>query len=202
MSWFRRLTKEAPEEATPIQLPIRVSSKARGVIDEGMLIILATLRMRVKNELITKLLRDGSSFNRSSLLMLVEEGIASLVHEKETAVAYLTSTMQRARKRGGIPEHSNDYRKADVRGLELRIQVEHGLAETLRAALDDTEMIDKVVDDARQSALDEIIRPLKSTRLSAPIPISPDQKARALQSLAADLGNAEQEFRTGKPAAR
>ena len=145
-------------------------------VDEGMLVVAAALRMSAKNRLIVGVLRDRGTYDESGLADAVRDEIDALIAEKERTAERLIAVVARASNRRGDALHQSDYRRADAGAIELRRSIELALADRLRAARDDDQAVEAIVDEARGSAMEEMFRPRYLA--SAPRDADPDYAER------------------------
>lgn len=153
MAWWRRARQE-PEPSAAV-----ANEDVSRLVDEGLLIALAAIRMGVKNELILRTLRDGQSFDRDELLAIARDEIAQIVEEKTASARALRRVRARASRRHGNPRHGSDYGPEDLDALERRRRIDLGIAKSLSEKLEDDEYLGELVDQARNSAMDEMFRP-------------------------------------------
>lgn len=127
------------------------------LVDEGMLIIRAALRLAAKNQLIIRALRDEELYDRAELAAAVRAEMAELADEKEADAARLKKAGTRAARRRGRAVHQTDYRSGDVSALALRERINRRLAARLRQLADDDAFVDGVLEGARDAAMSELL---------------------------------------------
>lgn len=147
------------------------------MVDEGVLIVAAGLRLQAKNRLIVDVLAHGGDFDRSALTTDVRDELATIADAKRAGAETLLEQAERAAQRTGLPDHGSDYRRRDVDGLRLRSRVDDALADVLEHLVRDGRIVDEIVEAARAGALADIVQP-RLTVASAPL-ASEDPRARS-----------------------
>jgi hypothetical protein len=104
-----------------------------------------------------RVLAEREPFDETWFAAALREDIEALAAEREADAERLESMRAAARRRLGRPRHFHDYRRADVRPLALREQVDLELARRLRAMLDDEEFTRTTLETARESALEDLV---------------------------------------------
>lgn len=126
-------------------------------IEEGMLIAATAIRLAAKNRVIVRTMGDREPFDEEWFAGTLREDIEALIAEREEDAERLDQVRSAARRRLGRPQHFHDYRRADLRPLALRAQVDLELAQRLRTLLDDEEFMRATLEAARESALDDVV---------------------------------------------
>ncbi len=139
------------------------------VVDEGVLIAAAGVRLAVKNLMILKSVRDGLDYDRDRYVQAVSEELLNLAHEKDADADRIAQTRQTAGTREGRPEHHADYRAVDSATLERRVEVSRSLARRLAELSGDRAWAEDLVARARSSALEEIATSVASTLIGTSI---------------------------------
>ena len=127
------------------------------IVEEGMLIAMAAVRMALKNRIIVAALREHSDYDperyadfaRQELHAVAEQNV-----EDSTRVERLGSYLHRTTGAGKGRELENKRR--DVIRLGRRRTLHDQVAERLRRIADDDEQVAALVDQARNDALTEI----------------------------------------------
>ncbi len=130
-----------------------------------MLIAATALRLAVKNRVIMRVLAEREPFDDEWFASALREDIEALIAEREADADRLEATRASARRRLGRPRHFHDYRRADLRPLALREQLDLELARRLRELLDDEGFTRTTLARARESALDELVAAHQSRQL-------------------------------------
>jgi hypothetical protein len=157
------------------------------LVDEGMLVIGAALRLGAKNRLILRSLRDGAGYDEQELRQMFRAHMFALIEEKEEEHRRLAEEIPRARRLLGKPLSADDYRRVDVPVLELRQEVSEGLVDRLRASADDGDFLTRQLELARESALDEIVHP-RLARMHVPLDERYEsERAARMELVRADL---------------
>ncbi len=149
--WFRRRRRldlgryvaPAPVEPVPVA----------ELVDEGLLIAGAAVRLAVTNLMIVRSVRDGLDYDENRYLSAVREELENLAHEKTADADRVARIREQSAKRSGRPEHHSDYRAVDGDLLERREEVSRALAERLHEISRDQTWVHEIVASARESAL-------------------------------------------------
>jgi hypothetical protein len=129
-------TYKAPPEVAP--------APVEQVAEEGVLIAASAVRMAVKNHLIVRALQQRSAFDRDALAdAAASEFVAMAIQNEDSA--------RRVWKDGGWDQDPDD-----VEEYQRRRDLFLALAAAMRTAADNREMIDQIIDQARDDALAEI----------------------------------------------
>jgi len=131
------------------------------VVDDGLLIAVAGVRMAVRNLMIVRALRDNTDYDEGWYLDATRAELLQLAAEKRADAARVAEYLAAATGRYGRPESSVDYQSEDADTLERREAALLGLAVRLEA-LGDAEA-GAIVDDARAAALDDIANAIRSS---------------------------------------
>ena len=148
----------APDPATP--------STGR-IVDEGMLIALAAVRMALKNRIIVAALRDHSDYAPDQYAALARQELHEVARQNDedsTRVERLGSYLSRTTGAGKSRELENKRR--DVVRLGRRRTLHDHVAERLREIAEDDEQVGAIVQKARADALQEINDALAARLLS------------------------------------
>jgi hypothetical protein len=125
------------------------------LVDEGALIVAATVRMAVKNLIIVQALRDHIDFDADAMLLEVRSELLRLAAEKREDADRIEHAGVLAEGRFGKARHQSDYHESDRDSLELRESVSRALAERLVQLSDDEAYTRDLVEQARERAADE-----------------------------------------------
>ncbi len=136
------------------RLPNRASLS--DLVDDALLVAFAGIRQRMKNLIILRTLRDGVDFDADWYAQTMREEAEALVRESEEDAARLLVDIGYARKRHRAAVTARDYNSRDVPLLRRRRRVLLAVAERLRSFQEDPEAMQKLLDEARTLALDEI----------------------------------------------
>jgi hypothetical protein len=101
-------------------------------------------------------LRDRADYSEKAAVAAAREVFSALAREKRDDVDRLEDILDHARDRPGRAQHQTDYREADAELLERREQVSDILADRLDELAADDEYLLGIVENARDSAWDEI----------------------------------------------
>ena len=126
------------------------------MVDDGVLIAAAAVRLAVKNLIILRSARDRADYSLERVMAAVREELENLATEKDADAARLRAVGRRAAGRDGQPRHHDDYRSGDTELLAKRAEVAERLATRLRELGSDAEFCGELVDRARREAWEEI----------------------------------------------
>ena len=101
------------------------------MVDEGLMIVAATVRMPVKKLIIVQALRDKHDFDEDVMLLDVQSELRRLAHEKREDGYRIELAGALADGRFGKARHQCDYHESDLKSLERRQEVSRRLAERL-----------------------------------------------------------------------
>ena len=177
-------------------IPYALTRDPESLVEEGLLLVTAAIRMRITNELIMRAIRHDEPFDRELLLDVARTEMATIASQKAAEAAVLEGAHARASRRSGRPAHSSDYQRDDLAALGLRRRIDEGIVEALAARSSDGEYLEHIIGQARTMAMDEMFR----TRLSelqkrvASASQDPERAAR-IQGLGDDLRRLAEERR-------
>ncbi|MGX5681525.1 hypothetical protein [Schumannella luteola] len=160
------------------------------LVDEGVMIAAAGVRLAVKNLMIIKSLRDGLDYDQERYEEAVREELLNLADEKDGDAARIAGTREAASRRSGRPERHNDYRSVDSDALRRREDVSRALASRLREVSEDDAWAAGLVRDARASALDEIAASVRASLIGTSILVDEEyerERPKRLRLLSEDL---------------
>jgi len=126
------------------------------VVDDGVLIAVAGVRLSVRNLMIVRALRDNVDYDEAWYLDATLVELRELAAEKRADAARVSGYLAAATDRYGDP---SDYQQEDAATLERRGQALLGLAARLDA-MGDAEA-GAIVDAARDAALDDIANAMR-----------------------------------------
>ncbi len=136
------------------------------LVEDGMLLSLAGVRMAVKNLIIVRALRDGAEYDEAWYLAAVQHELLVLAAEKTTDADRVETATRAAASLRGKATHQSDYRRGDRKMLERRTAVLRALATELTKASEDIDGAGALVRLARQSALDDIAGAMQPSQQS------------------------------------
>lgn len=137
------------------------------IVDEGMLIAMAAVRMALKNRIIVGALREHADYDPAEYAALARQELGEVARQNDedsTRVERLGSYLFRTTRSGKGREIENKRR--DVIRLGRRRTLHDHVAERLRDLAADDERVAELVEKARADALEEINEAL-ATRLLA-----------------------------------
>jgi hypothetical protein len=137
------------------------------IVEEGMLIAMAAVRMALKNRIIVSALREHTDYvdaDYRAWARLELREVARQNDEDSTRVQRLGSYLARITKTGKGREVENKRR--DVIRLGRRRTLHDHVAERLRELADDDDRVAELIEKARADALQEINDALASRLLS------------------------------------
>jgi hypothetical protein len=159
-------------------------------VEEAELIATSGARLSLKNVLILRALRDGKTFDEGWYSTALRQELLNLATEARADADRVVEERRRAIRREGRAQFQDDYRLIDGELLERREAVMRGLAERLLVLSDDEGYLARVIDEAREQALDEVagaIRVPPAARSSAVSPAEDLERNLSLADLRDDL---------------
>lgn len=153
------------------------------VVDDGLIIAVAGVRLAVRNLMIVRALRDNTDYDEAWYLDATRAELLLLATEKRADAARVAEYLAEATDRSGRPVGPIDYRSEDASTLERREAALLGLAVRLEA-LGDAEA-GAIVDAAREAALDDIANAIRSS--SEPSEEYTAARPQRIDQLTADL---------------
>jgi len=196
MAWFRRkktldLGTFVPPEAPP-------PAAFDDLIDEGVLISAAGVRLAVMNLMILKSLRDHADYDEARYLEAVRQELSNLADEKDADADRLAAVRVEAYSRPGLPTSHSDYRLVDAEVLLRREELSRGLAIRLRQLSEDDEYVGALVAAAREMAWAEVAASVTAKAHEATRPVDEkywEYRDDRLLRLLGDLAELEAERR-------
>lgn len=140
------------------------------IVDEGMLIAMAAVRMALKNRIIVGALREHTDYDIADYTALARRELLEVAKQNDedsVRVERLGSHLSRTTKTGKGREVENKRR--DVVRLGRRQTLHDNVAERLRALADDGDRVAEIVQKARADALQEINEALAARLLAQKI---------------------------------
>jgi len=173
----------------PITTP---APKIEEQIEDGVLVALAAVRLKVTNRLIVRSLRDGKAYNDERVRLRVTKEILNVAVEKEKDAARVRAILETVADKPGAADFADDFRARDAKTLKRRAKVSSGLAARLAELATDPELVGEVADRAHQAFLDEFavsvdhgVRALRDSASGAPLSVR--ERKVALQGVSDDL---------------
>lgn len=152
--WFpRRRRLNLGRFVPPASLP---PASVDDLVDEGVIIAGAAVRLAVTNLMVVRSVRDRLDFDEERYVRAVREELENLAHEKDADADRIARVHDDAAGRSGRPVHHSDYRAVDADTLERREDVSRALADRLRQLSGDDQWAREVVVAARERALEAI----------------------------------------------
>ena len=184
-------TPDSPRTSPPApdaEAKSRVEQRRDELIEEGILVSMAALRMKVKNRTIVWMLRDGKPWDDDAVRAMVRDEVAALTAELNREADRLAELRPKAARRIGRSQHQYDYGQEDVYLLRQRENTNRSVAERLTALADDSEKVDAVVAGVKHDNLMDIVG-------AAPLPfeprpsdvVDPEQQRRAIRAIENEL---------------
>lgn len=195
MAWFRRSRRRRFTLGEFVEPEDRPLASIDDLLEEGVLLSGAAVRLAVKNRIITGSLRDELTFDESRYVAAVAEELHVLADESAADADRAAAERAVAEQRQGRAEHFHDYRSADAATLERREEYDRRLAERLRELAHDEDFASDTAARARAAAWDEIAASVKArlTR-AATIADEPDyviERMDRLRELTRDIARLE-----------
>lgn len=145
-----------PNPRPYVEPELSPAATAEELVDDGMLIATAGVRMAVKNLILVRALRDRANFDEDWYVGAVKHEFLALAAEKSDDARRATAALARASTRKGRARSGADYRRVDAPLLKRRIAALTALADRLTEASTDADEAHGLVAAARESALEEI----------------------------------------------
>ncbi len=187
MRWYkkRRTINLGTYVAPKLREPVHIDD----LIDEGLLIARAGVRLAVKNLMILKSVRDHADWDASRYVEAVRQELSNLADEKDGDATRIAALAAEAKTLPGEAKHQADYRSGDVKALRLREHVSRGLATRLRELSTDDEYVAEFVELAQTSAWEEVAASLEAKLERAARPPEKDYEKYRHERLLALLGD-------------
>ena len=161
-------------------------------IEDGVLVALAAVRLKITNRLIVRSLRDGKDYDEQRVRLRVTKEILNLAVEKEKDAKRIRKVLETVGDKPGAADGPADFRSRDAKTLKRRAKVSSGLAARLAELATDPELVGGIAERAHSAFLDEFAvsvargaRAFAKPALDPPLGIV-DRNA-ALQGLSEDL---------------
>ncbi len=203
MKWFRRGRRFSLGRYVPPTVVHHASIDE--MVDDGVLIAAAAIRLAVTNLVILKALRDRVDYSIERTTEAVQQELENLATEKDGDALRITQARDIAASRGGGATSHSDYRQADVAPLDQRATVSGRLAERLRELRADDEFVRGLVVGAHAAAWEEIGASItaKATSSTGARPDARYKRERGdrLLRLLGDLNDLEANSRQKPPSA-
>ncbi len=163
MPFFRRRTRRVPmrpfDEAGLDAVQPATLERA---LEEGMLLAEFSVRMTVRNAIITEMLTTQDAvFAPAPFVEVARRALLALADEADATEARIATEHRFAAVLEGEPEHSHDYRPADAINLRRREALSRATADELRRRSRDDEYLAHVVELAHAEAWGEISREIE-----------------------------------------
>jgi hypothetical protein len=174
--------------ATPSDTRTKAERRRDELVEEGILVSMAALRMKVKNRTIVWMLRDGKPWDDEAVRGMVREELAGLADELEREAERLAALRPKAARRIGRSKHQYDYGQEDVYLLRQRENTNRAVAAQLVELGDDEVALDAVSAGVKHDNLMEIVSgsPLPFEPRSTD-PLDPEQQRRAIRAIEDEL---------------
>lgn len=163
MPFFRRPPRRVPmrpfdETGLDIVQPATVER----ALEEGMLLADFSVRMTVRNAIITEMLTtENAVFAQAPFITVARGALLTLAHDADATEARVAAEHRFAAVLEGKPEHSHDYRPADSINLQRRQALSRATADELRRRSRDDDYLARTVEQARAEAWGEIAREIE-----------------------------------------
>jgi hypothetical protein len=190
MKLFRRTKRHDVGTYTdPIPTP---APKIEEQIEDGVLVALAAVRLKVTNRLIVRSLRDGKDYDEQRVRLRVTKEILNIAVEKEKDAKRIRKILETVADKPGAADFADDFRARDAKTLKRRAKVSSGLAARLAEVATDPEVVGEVADRAHSAFLDEFavsvaqgVRAFAEAR--AGTPLTEMDRVAQLQGLSEEL---------------
>jgi hypothetical protein len=136
----------------PIPTP---APKIEEQIEDGVLVALAAVRLKVTNRLIVRSLREGKDYDEQRIRLRVTKEILNIAVEKEKDAKRVRAILETVADKPGAADDASDFRSRDAKTLKRRARVSSGLAARLAELATDPELVGEVAERAHSAFLDE-----------------------------------------------
>lgn len=182
MGLFSRRRRTTVEPYVPPAEPPPVPSLETQV-EEGLLILVAGVRLTVKNQAIVWALRERTDFDPERYRAAVRTGLLAAADEADADADRATAEFGRSRTEdhGLVQQYPDEPTR-----LQRKAEVMHALAARLRELSHDDDYVDELATAARDAAWEDIGAMVKhNAMLSAPLarPVPPAQRHAALREI-------------------
>lgn len=179
---------QTPASDPAVELRTAAEKRRDELVEEGVLVAMAALRMKVKNRTIVWMLRDGNPWSNEVVRDMVRDELGNLADELLREADRLAALRPKAARRIGRSQHQYDYGQEDVYLLRQRENTNRSVAEKLVTLADDDAAVDAVAVGVKHDNLMEIVS-------AAPLPfeprpdetLDPEQQKRAIAAIEAEL---------------
>lgn len=158
--WFERKKRAAPARRRR-RLPQRELAPVEDIVEQGMLVADVAARMTVKNEIILGALGRKADYDEAQVAELVRSTLIELADEREHDARHISRMRNEISRTGGSSWTENDYGSEDSKTLRHRQEVYEGVAEQLRARVEDERYVRDTAERARAAAWAEVGDSLK-----------------------------------------
>lgn len=125
-------------------------------VEEGLLLIGFTARMRLKNRIVVDVLTMDGAVDPSAWTAEARRLLRELARQAADAAGRTGQEEHVSRYSSGRGESEHDYRAVDARNLRRRTLIQQAVADGLAAWEADPVQVAVLVDEARTAGLDEI----------------------------------------------
>lgn len=125
-------------------------------IGEGVAIATAAARLAVKNQILVGTIAGGGVFEIEHYMDVARAALLAMAAESDDAAKNLAALRRRAKGRHSDPHGTHDYRDRDVRNLRRRAKQSTGVADRLRAMVEEPEALRELVESARVAAWGDV----------------------------------------------
>ena len=134
----------------------RPEAPLEDLLDEGVLIAAAAVRIAVKNLMVVRSVREGLDYDEEHYVAAVRQELANLADEKDGDAMRVAGISEEASHKLGRATHHADYRQGDTDRLGRREWVLRRLAQRLRALSEDDAWARELVIASRAEALEDL----------------------------------------------
>jgi hypothetical protein len=185
MRLFRRRRRvDLGKYRAPLEWP---EPTVEETVEEAMLIAGSAVRLALKNLVIVRALQERADYSVEHLLGATREEFLNLADEKEADARRVDAQHDYAAEHGGNATHQSDYRMVDAPTLARRVSVLKLLAKRLREVALDEAYATRLIEEARDDALDDVLGAFARTQTASGPPSDDVTRAQRRAMVALDL---------------
>lgn len=154
MRWLRRRRRFSLGRYVP--QPSGRQATIDEIVDDGVLISGAAVRLAVKNRVILAAVRDRDDYSSERTQAAVRDELQALAREKASDADWAERQSAAAALRPGQAEHHSDFRAIDRHTLDRRRDVSRSLSDRLLELTEDERFVVEMSERARADAWEEI----------------------------------------------
>lgn len=170
--------------------PEEPAANVADIVEEGVLIAAAAVRMAVKNRAIVRTLRDLEPVGVDWYAAAVHDELLTLAREKADDAERVGMEIGRAATKTGQAQFHGDFRRRDLPTMRRRLEVLERLIGRLSGLADDRGYVDGVLSTCRAEVSEEIADAIRRRALLVSprrAELNAAERATQLAGLEADI---------------